>query len=132
MPRGFKLDIILTQATRDSSGLLNDPRSFVSLPKVTPHTNGVALPHLILYGIDKGVIRHMLFEESRRANGDARCRKCGCRVSENQYGTLPDGEWDHIENSPGLRCDCCVNGQILCPTCHRPKHPQTQFTGNAE
>lgn len=120
--RGFKKDIQDTAAAkfRDRGGRHRKCRSFISLPKVTPHTNGVPQPHLILYGVDKGPIRAQIFERSRKANGVARCWNCGVMVAETPEEEIPQkGEWDHAENAPALRCDCPENGRVACAGCHR-------------
>jgi hypothetical protein len=38
------------------------------------------------------------------------------------------GDWDHIRNAPGERCDCPENGRVACRNCHRERHPMPRFT----
>ncbi len=137
MPRGFKVDHTATQLAREGMSSLYpsvmvDSRSFVSLPKVTGHTNGVAQPHLILYGIkDKGTIRKVIFHLNRLMNGQNKCYKCGTRVAESVDNSsfMPIGEWHHELNKPGERCDCAINGKVSCPACHSEEHVKPQFSG---
>jgi hypothetical protein len=37
------------------------------------------------------------------------------------------GEWDHIRNKPGERCDCPENGMVVAPKAHRERHLKPQF-----
>lgn len=123
MSRGFKEDTYATMCAR-----FEDERSFISQPK---HTHGDhAVPHLILYGrLDKGPVRAKIFQRNRAQfrDGYPRCAKCNRIVSESSESRC-GGEWHHIRNKPGERCDCPENGEVLCHRCHRPEHPQTKFT----
>lgn len=122
MPRGFHKD---EQATKAANFL--DRRSFVSLPKVTPHTNGAAEPHFLLYGKDKGPIRAEIFRRNRQENQSdvSRCWNCGvpCYEKNDFYR----GEWHHVNSGAGERCDCVENSVVSCAKCHRAEHVQTQF-----
>jgi hypothetical protein len=112
MPRGFKRSIVETMARR-----FEDDRSFISQYKIIvngcPNRN-----HLVLYGReDKAPIRAEIFRRNRELwNGVNRCMQCRKQTWEDS------GEWDHIENKPGKRCDCPENGQVLCSGCHKKKH----------
>lgn len=134
MSRGFKRDHTLTQLAHEGMsslfpGVMADSRSFVSLPKVTPHTNGKEEPHLVLWGKDKGVIRKIIFHFNRIMNGENRCHKCGAIVREypGNYGCAPVGHWHHVDDAPAERCDCPDNGRVACPKCHSDEHVKTQF-----
>jgi hypothetical protein len=57
-----------------------------------------------------------------------RCEKCNLLVWEMEMdgdGFWGPGEWHHIRNTAGERCDCPENGQVLCTSCHREGHPRT-------
>lgn len=145
--RGFKKDVTATLEAL-ATGMLQDRRSFISMPKVTgdpvfvlgiPFT-GQAKPHLILYGDDKGPVRAEIFRRNREANGGTnRCWKCKCVVYENeeaaQMAAPPNfimkwwsrGEWDHIRNKSGQRCDCPENGRVGCRSCHKERHPRVKL-----
>lgn len=125
MSRGFKRDL---QATADAYrlGTLVDKkrRSFISLPKFIEGEGEV--PHLILYGHDKGPIRAAIFMANRQQNqGVTKCWNCGAYLTE--FEGYKVGEWDHIRNKQGERCDCRANGRIVCQPCHRLRHPRTKF-----
>ena len=122
MPRGFRKDTDATMCAR-----FEDKRSFISLPKLTHGTD--AESHLILYGKDKAILRAEIFRRNRAQfrDGYPRCAKCNRIVSELSESSC-GGEWHHIRNKPGERCDCAENGEVLCRRCHRPEHPQTKFT----
>lgn len=129
MSRGFKRDL---QATADAYrlGTLVDKkrRSFISLPKFIEGEGEV--PHLILYGADKGPIRAAIFKLNRESRGGGnlnRCSKCFRIVSEDSDEPWTQGQWDHIRNKNGERCDCIANSRVLCDTCHRLRHPRTKF-----
>lgn len=126
MSRGFKRDI---QATADAYrlGTLVDKkrRSFISLPKSIPGHSGDV--HVLLFGDDKGPMRAVVFSHNRqRHQGINRCELCGKRVVESGFVVLI-GEWDHIRNGPGERCDCHENARVVCQPCHRLRHPRTKF-----
>lgn len=129
MPRGFKKDFVATSLAHINKQL-SDPRSFISLPK---HTHGdEAVPHLILYGLDKGPIRAEIFRRDRENHHLAgmdinRCRNCGKRVFESGW-IGRNGEWDHILSKAGQRCDCPENGRVVCRACHRASHKQVMFS----
>ena len=126
MPRGFRVDHQETSLSRleGANPRLLDPRSFLSKEKVTPHTNGEAKTHFMLYGADKSAMRAEIFVASRESNsGVPRCWNCRERVYE--YGNGPDvGHWHHISNKAGERCDCRDNGAVLCAACHHKEHIQ--------
>lgn len=147
MPRGFKVDIAATLARfgyeRWKPGL-----SFVSQPKIIKGECPIQQdylgrtyelrPHLVLYGDDKGPIRAEIFRRNREANdGLLLCWKCRNPVVEYPEDDWRDqdikriasmmGEWHHVRNKPGERCDCPENGIVSCSACHKPEHPQTQF-----
>jgi hypothetical protein len=123
MSRGFKVDKLATMGAQ-----FEDERSFISLPKRTHGPDEES--HLILYGKkDKGIVRAEIFRRNRAQfrDGYPRCAKCNRIVSESSESSC-GGEWHHIRNKPGERCDCPENGEVLCRRCHRPEHPQTKFT----
>ena len=131
--RGFKRD---ERATREAlaTGFLEDRRSFISQPKAIKGECDEPKPHLLLQGKDKGPIRAEIFRRNREENGGLnRCWKCKRHVfEENLYWSGPDGvvrsgEWDHIRNKPGERCDCPENGRVACRECHKERHPRPQF-----
>jgi hypothetical protein len=135
MPRGYKIDRSAT-ATALFTGALRDKRSFISLPK---HTHGdEAVPHLILYGKDKGPVRAEIFRRNREANGGINvCWKCHCVVLENEESLCPIsdwnpsiGHWHHLWDKPGQRCDCPEAGAVSCPACHRASHKQVMFSAH--
>jgi hypothetical protein len=148
MPRGFRIDyqasLIAHQEICTPSGrqpgdlLLTDKRSFISQPKAIPGDHNFAAgetfapkPHLILYGKDKGPIRAEIFRRNREANGGVnRCWNCSKQVYEAvryEEANYFLGEWDHIRNKPGERCDCCENGRVSCRACHSERHPRPKF-----
>lgn len=136
--RGFKKDHTLTALAREGMlslfpGVMADSRSFVSLPKVTSHTDGKAEPHLVLWGRDKAAMRAEVFARNRLNNrGVNRCEgeMCNMLVSEEANGIHMAGEWDHLDSSPANRCDCAANGQVLCPSCHRQKHVKVEWSAS--
>lgn len=116
--RGFKRD---NETTRLYG--FKDRRSFVSLPKVMPHTNGVELSHIIAYGVDVIPIREECLKRSAIKNGEPRCKKCGVRVSDFVSETHPlRAEMHHIFHKPGERCWCQANLEILCHRTHAEQH----------
>lgn len=140
--RGFKLDREATKLARSKFGyaagaltvFLRNKRSFISQPKVTPHTNG-AEPHLILArdAREKGPIRAEIFRRNREANGGLnRCWKCGVLVFEfiplHYVRREKFGEWHHVHNKPGERCDCPENGAVSCAECHKEIHVQVEWS----
>lgn len=133
MSRGFKKDLPATEAAHFS-----DPRSFISLPKRIdgegPRDYAELFydlrPHLILYGVDKAPIRAEIFRRNREENGgENRCWKCGQIVFEDApEGAYYRGQWHHLRNKPGMRCDCVFNGVVSCSgTCHQTEHVQVQL-----
>lgn len=121
MPRGFKRDEAATLAAR-----FEDYRSFMSQPKIIKGECIEPKAHLVLYGFeDKAKVRQEVFRCNReKYEGVNRCVECLRRVIEGaQEGNVWRGEWDHIRNKAGERCDCPENGQILCRECHYRKHP---------
>jgi hypothetical protein len=128
MPRGFKKDIQATKSAR-----YEDDRSFVSLPKIIPNGCPNIVHHLVLYGLeDKKPIRAEIFRRNREENGGKNCCwKCGKVFFDGESESLmhPEhrGEWDHICNKPGRRCDCPENGRVACRACHKKEHVQVQF-----
>jgi hypothetical protein len=127
MPRGFKVwNREWTEMFPDG---FKDKRSFISQPKLIKG-EGEAHSHYVVWGKDKATVRAEIFQRNREANGGHNiCCKCGRRISEGEPGgwTLR-GEWNHIRNKPGERCDCPENGECLCPRCHRERHPKPQFS----
>jgi hypothetical protein len=134
MPRGFKRN---ERATREAlaTGFLQDKRSFISQPKAIKGECAEPRPHLLLEGVDKGPIRAEIFRRNREANkGTNRCVKCGQAVAEDLHtcitGPRRKGDWHHVRNKPGTRCDCPENGEVICGDpagCHSREHPQPQF-----
>jgi hypothetical protein len=129
MPRGFQKN---EPATREAlaTGFLQDKRSFISQSKAIKGECDEAIPHLILYGRDKGPIRAEIFKEDRAFNGGVnRCWNCKREVTEDSGGRVERmrGEWDHVRNKPGTRCDCPENGRVACRNCHSERHPKPQF-----
>lgn len=136
--RGFKVDHMATALARlEGEFLLTDARSFVSQPKITNHTNGVALHHLLLKGADKGAMRAEIFRLDREQNGDEnKCWECGRIVieSEEDYGFdmgYTVGQWHHINSKAGQRCDCRQNGAVSCDRCHRSAHLKVEWSKTA-
>lgn len=125
MPRGFKVD---KEATR--LACLDNTKSFVSQPKAIPGECDEPRPHLILYGQDKRMMRSTIFQHNREKNhGTTRCAECNRRVWEEGAagrGILA-GEWHHVRNKGGERCDCQENGEVRCRECHGREHPKPQF-----
>jgi hypothetical protein len=100
---GFKRD---EQATRDAH--FEDADSYVTLPKFGE-------PHVILAGLDKEKQRRALFAREKSI-----CQGCGRRVYWD--GEIwQKGEWSHIKDKPGEKCDCDHNAQLLCHDCHQGK-----------
>jgi hypothetical protein len=125
VPRGFKKQ--LTEGLPLRLSWFEDERSFVSEPKIIKGECDRPKAHLVLYGEhDKGIIRAEIFRENRQANGGInRCWNCGQAVLEHEtWITMELGEWDHIRNKPGERCDCVANGRVSCRECHRKRHPR--------
>lgn len=125
MPRGFRRDawatkFVLDQGLVDIRGLAwrpKDKRSFLSQAKLIVGECDQPMYHIIAYGEDKAPIRAEIFRRNREENGGVnRCWKCRKRVTEQT------GEWDHIRNKPGERCDCPENGRVACRDCHRLRH----------
>ncbi len=142
MPRGFKRDRLATslvrsagRALREDGGepylYLTDKRSFLSQPKIIAGECEMAEHHIIAYGVDKGPIRAEIFRRNREVNGsENRCWKCGTSVFEiapDEFCFAYVGEWDHIRNKAGERCDCPENGRVACRGCHSERHPQVKF-----
>lgn len=133
MPRGFKVNNTATAIARISL-YIEHPDSFISTEKrIVGEWNDEPHTHLVLFGQDdKGVVRAIIFERNREENGGInRCWKCGAEVLEFvQYASTEHylGEWDHIRNKAGERCDCPENGRVACRSCHRERHVQTQFS----
>lgn len=149
MPRGFKkpkntvpmsFSYVLKYGGSAVETRLIDPRSFISQGKVIKGECTEPKAHLILYGEDKGPIRAEIFRHNREANGGFnKCWKCLRPVCENLQDVadlcskMPAnphdliGEWDHIRNKAGERCDCPENGRVACRQCHKERHPQTRF-----
>jgi hypothetical protein len=129
VPRGFKRDEGRTLAMR-----FEDERSFVSQPKAIKGECDVPRPHLVLYGFeDKTRVRKIIFDKNRQESRDgfAHCWECGCLVGEETSGLgFPRGEWDHIRNNAGQRCDCPENGRVACPACHRQRHVRVRWTAD--
>ena len=113
-----------------------DEGSFISQPKAIKGECDEPRSHLLLEGLDKGPIRAEIFRRNREVNhnvvgGTAHCWNCGRTVFE----TLPEsiakveliGQWDHIRNKPGERCDCPENGARCLLDLSQRTHPQTQF-----
>lgn len=134
MSRGFKVAIAETNLAYDEGRLIDvKRRSFISQPKVIVGECDTPQPHLLLYGDDKGPIRAEIFRRNREANnGVNRCWKCWRLLHESEDerlfdGRYPVGEWHHVRNKPGERCDDPENGAVSCPDCHRDEHVQVQF-----
>jgi hypothetical protein len=128
MPRGFKRDEDATLAAR-----FEDYRSFVSQPKAINGECDVPRPHVVLYGrADKARVRKIIFEKNRQENGGINrcwnCRKLVLEKAHEMFAAHFCGEWDHIRNKPGERCDCPDNGRVACPTCHRQRHVRPRWT----
>ena len=109
--RGFKRDPFLTRNRQ-----FLDKRSYVSQLK---SINGEREQnHLVLYGEDKAIQRAVIADRDGFL-----CRKCGKHVD------CTEGEWHHVENSAGKRCDCQHNSEWRCKSCHSPlEHPQVQWS----
>src|ERR1700674_1539408 len=142
MPRGFKVDyrasLVAHQEIPSPSGrqpgsiLLVDKRSFISQPKIIKGECAEPRPHLILYGVDKAPIRAEIFKRNREKHKLtilSICETCGELVQEFDDGASPYplGEWAHVRNKPGERCDCPENGRVACRACHSERHPKPQF-----
>lgn len=88
------------------------------------------MKHVILWGLDKSAMRAEIFCANRNTNGGInKCVKCGNRVIERPeedagYAVNAIGEWHHIRNKPGERCDCVENGEVRCKRCHSKEHPK--------
>ena len=101
--RGFKRDHVATEAARFA-----DDRSYISLEK-----DGIA--HELLFGIDKELRFETIAKQTKRI-----CAKC--------KKFAPDGEWHHVKNGPGERCDCLHNAEWRHTECHSViEHPQPQL-----
>ena len=101
------------------------------MPKLILGEGKKPKPHLILHGVDKAPIRAEIFQHNRQINnGINRCWMCGKRVHEIVHDNLAElfaGEWDHIRNISGERCDCPENGRVACHNCHTERHPQPRL-----
>jgi hypothetical protein len=142
--RGFKKDSLATSICKEAGRALRedgrepfwyplDRRSFLSQPKIIVGECETPEHHIIAYGKDKGPIRAEIFRRNREGNGGVnRCWKCNRFVREDLMdsygGALSRGEWDHIRNKDGERCDDPENGRVACRQCHFERHPQVQFT----
>jgi hypothetical protein len=128
VPRGFKVDREATEAAQ-----FLDKRSFISMPKLIVGENEFPEPHFLLMGEDKALTRADIFRLNYIDHQPVhRCYKCRKVVVE--YRASPFdimGQWHHLRNKPGTRCDCVPNGVVSCPDCHREAHPHPQF-GRAE
>ena len=124
--RGFKRDKAATDAI-----YFSDARSFISLPKLIVGECTEPKAHMILFGKDKATIRIQIFRINRDCNGNNHCWKCKMIVyeyRESVAAACPNaGEWDHIRNKPGTRCDCIANARVACRHCHSERHPKPQF-----
>src|ERR1700674_163114 len=120
MPRGFKRDETKTAEARNTGLYCLDRRSFISLPKIIKGECTEPKPHVILFGEDKAPVRAEIFRRNREENrtrdgAPNRCWKCHAQVFEHRMEgwteelLSPSGEWDHIRNKPGERCDCPEN-----------------------
>ncbi|SRR6266576_3051848 len=135
--RGFKKDLPATKAAQ-----FLDKRSFISLPKIINGESFQPKPHVIAYGKDIAPIRAEIFRLDRLKNGGVnRCWKCGGKVIENveeelMLGWSPPnnarGEWDHVRNKPGTRCDDIENARVSCHSCHSERHLRPQFSQHKE
>lgn len=129
MPRGFHKDLPATEAAHFS-----DARSFISLPKIIKGECTEPKPHLVLFGVDKGPVRAEIFRLNRLKNGGVnRCWKCNRPVAEyprdldELFDNTPRGDWDHVRNASGERCDCESNGRVACRQCHSERHLRPIF-----
>lgn len=68
---------------------------------------------LYLEGKDKSNQRWEVFEAA-----EGTCWDCGV------FASWETGQWDHIKNKPGERCDCLHNSRWSCAACHRKRHVQ--------
>ncbi len=128
MPRGFKFGVRMDW--------MQDPASFLSQPKAIKGENmdGPA-PHLLLGPKDKGRMRVQIFLRNRQKHGGInRCDECSHPVIEFKEDIFNiqqrPGEWDHIRNQPGTRCDCIDNARVLCggrEGCHSKRHLRPRF-----
>lgn len=111
MPRGFQVD---REATANHKFL--DRRSFISKPKLLHQEN---IGHYILYGKDKSNAHDLVMYLS-----DGICAIC-------KKPCTWEGEWDHIGNRGGERCDCVGNGRwvhgfLSKDKCHQVRHHQAK------
>jgi hypothetical protein len=135
MPRGFKKN---ERATREAlaTGFLQDKGSFISQPKAIKGECEGPKPHLVLKrgSADMAVVRAEIFRRNRaKYKGGCRCEGCGDEVFEHledsevgKWG-MQRGEWHHIRNKAGERCDDPENGEVICHRCHSERHPRPQF-----
>lgn len=111
VPRGFQID---REATANHKFL--DRRSFISKPKLLHQEN---IGHYILYGKDKSNAHDLVMYLS-----DGICAIC-------KKPCTWEGEWDHIGNRGGERCDCVGNGRwvhgfLSKDKCHQVRHHQAK------
>src|ERR1035437_8755490 len=109
--------------------MLQDRRSFISMPKAIPGECGEPRSHALLYGADKVLTRMLIFQRNRAENrGVNRCCDCGKVVYEDfSSAGYFTGEWHHVRNKSGQRCDCLDNGLVTCRFCHKKRHVRVKF-----
>lgn len=122
--RGFKKSHVETETYK-----FLDHRSFISQEKQIGDHGG---SHFLLYGADKSWMREIIFRENREANGGFNvCWKCKVRVFEHaEEGNPRRGQWHHLENKPGRRCDCKANSAVTCSSCHSSEHIKVRWSKN--
>jgi hypothetical protein len=129
-PRGFQVDIPAT-LLRFGGKRWKPGTTFVSKPKIIKGECTEPKAHLLLIGEDKASIRAEIFRRNREENdGENRCWNCGTSVFEiapDEFCFAYVGEWDHIRNKPGERCDCVENGRVACQSCHLERHPRPRW-----
>ena len=122
MPRGARKDDAVT-ALLYKNGILQDRRSFVSLPNLT---NGSI--HLYLEGADRSDMRKRVYIRDKG--------KCRLRISPDcRYKvtlSFEECEMHHIQGGLVGRCDCKENLAIVCDNCHRMKHVRPKFSKNLQ
>ena len=112
MPRGFKLAIEATNLAR-KHGIFKDKRSFYGFKVEAPNRI-----HRLLHGKDKSAQRQLIYDRD-----GGMCKLCPVP----HFVNWDEGEWHHIKNVPGERCDCTHNGAWACKTAHKKQHVHTRF-----
>jgi hypothetical protein len=110
MPRGFKRDELSTRKMYELKAFRDKKkRSFISLPKPTPHGE----VHELLAGIDRSNRRIEIYELE-----EGTCFYCKGPADLS-------GDMCHVEHGAGKKCDCLGNVHWGHHSCHmKTDHPE--------